>query len=309
MLRTETQQQQQQPPLRDSEGEDEARDGSTSALAAPPTFAEQRARCHTGRSASLLSLAQPHLALGEAEMAVQLQPTSARSHGARCAAYFLLSQLAEAARDCSVALEHAAKEEDSDDSDDDAAGAAYQRQLQRLLSQIATARKHRPLEAVGALVAGENATLPWFLRAEALAALLVGAAPAAATTTTGGSEPATRGGSSRGVKIKEAVRQFILGGRGGGAPAHPHSHAVNSLAFGEKRWRMWAPEHTHFSATSPWFGWDGGAKEGMSEFLECTQRGGDIMYVPASWGHSVLTVRDSVGQTTEFELQLDGKEL
>jgi hypothetical protein len=256
-----------------------------------PALVEQRARCHAARATSLVALEQADLALAEAEVAVRLHPSS---HGliARCSAYLLLSQLAEAERDCTAALERVHSEEPAD--------GAHRWQLEQLLARVAAGRASRPLEALGALVAGENAALPWFLRADALAALAAaGSADDRDVLVPPPPPPALR--------IKEAVRQFILGGRGGGAPAHPHSHAVNALAYGMKRWRMWAPEHSHFSATSPWYGWRGG--EGAGEFVECTQRGGDIMYVPASWGHSVLNLRDSVGQTTEFEVQLDGEEL
>jgi hypothetical protein len=258
------------------------------------TMLEQRVRCHSGRVWSLTAMDRSEQGLAEAELAVRLHP-SEHSLGARCSAYFMLAQLAEAERDCQCALAVARGRADSDIS------RRQQQRLQRLLAKIAAGRTTRPLEALGALMAGDNATLPWFLRANAIAALV------AANRNDSDSAPALEPASR--FRIKEAVRQFIIGGRGGGAPAHPHSHAVNSMAWGMKRWRMWAPHQSHFSATSPWYGWRNGEGAQHSEFVECTQRAGDIVYVPASWGHSVLNLRDSVGQTTEFEVQLDGEEL
>ena len=34
--------------------------------------------------------------------------------------------------------------------------------------------------------------------------------------------------------------------------------------------------------------------------LECTQRSGDIMFVPGWWGHGTYTMRDSVGVAVEL---------
>ena len=150
----------------------------------------------------------------------------------------------------------------------------------------------KPLAALAARIEGTKGSLPWFLRAEAVASLT--------------QDDDGRGGA-KGFEVKEAVRQFFVGGRGGGAPAHPHSHAANSLAFGTKIWRMWPPQHSHFSAKSAWLGWD--VEVGLDKVLECTQRGGDVMYVPASWGHSVINVQDTVGVTTEFDLMREGEEL
>jgi hypothetical protein len=153
-----------------------------------------------------------------------------------------------------------------------------------------------PNEAIAELIAGPNASLPWFIDANALAKLF-----------TGQPSESQNARLAESITIKQAVRQFILGGRGGGAPAHPHSHALNSIAYGLKRWRMWSPHSSHFSAVSPWFGWN--RNEGSQDFVECTQHGGDMMYVPALWGHSVLNLQDSVGQTIEFEVQVTGEEL
>ena len=150
-------------------------------------------------------------------------------------------------------------------------------------------------------------SLPWFLRAEAAAAL------AARNETDGDSGAGTS--MPMMFEMRAAVRQFFLGERGGGAPAHPHSHAVNSLAWGTKRWRLWPPAGSYFAAASPWQDWEQkqeeeqeGGTQGAAA-LECTQEAGDIVFVPASWGHAVLNVRDSVGMTVEFDVRRAGEEL
>jgi hypothetical protein len=38
--------------------------------------------------------------------------------------------------------------------------------------------------------------------------------------------------------------------------------------------------------------------------LRCTQRGGDVLFVPAGWSHAVLNTRTSIGFAVEFESAL-----
>ena len=41
--------------------------------------------------------------------------------------------------------------------------------------------------------------------------------------------------------------------------------------------------------------------------LQCTQRGGDVVYVPSGWGHAVLNVRTSIGFAVEFDSPLHSR--
>ena len=36
------------------------------------------------------------------------------------------------------------------------------------------------------------------------------------------------------------------------------------------------------------------------QVLECTQRAGDILYVPKYWSHAVLNTKESIGIAREF---------
>jgi hypothetical protein len=88
---------------------------------------------------------------------------------------------------------------------------------------------------------------------------------------------------------------LLVGPEGSGAPAHFHTGAVNALLFGRKRWFLYPPSAAFWSkkAALPWL-MDG---DGIGEPIECVQQPGDIMFVPATWGHAVLNVEDTVAVT------------
>eukprot|EP01052_Picozoa_sp_SAG31_P016766 SAG31_NODE_1123_length_9787_cov_5.258877_10_plen_374_part_00 len=165
----------------------------------------------------------------------------------------------------------------------------------------------QPLAALRLLLMQENASLPQFLRADVLNEMVSQLIMPPCSSSPGDAPSAE-------FEIRPAVRQFFLGGRGGGAPAHPHSHAVNSLAWGRKRWRVCPPDYSRFSATSVWANFPDPATGWRNEpdaarCFECTQRGGDVVFVPANWGHTVVNVQESVGATTEFDVVYGDEEL
>lgn len=112
------------------------------------------------------------------------------------------------------------------------------------------------------------------------------------------------------------------------APQHLHKSAVNALAHGRKRWFILPPAHAVYS-TVPAAEWvartwaderapqppaagagAGGARKPASppaqptpwrqHVVECTQNGGDVLFVPPGWGHATLNLRTSVGIALEF---------
>jgi hypothetical protein len=115
--------------------------------------------------------------------------------------------------------------------------------------------------------------------------------------------------------------QFYLGPMGSGAPVHYHGHAANTLAYGMKvryihfhqvlecdlfwlcvqKWFLFPPNKAFYSKTP--------ALEFLlhdnrtSSALTCTQRGGDIFYVPTLWGHATLNLMQSIGVAHEFSIE------
>ena len=71
------------------------------------------------------------------------------------------------------------------------------------------------------------------------------------------------------------------------APMHYHGHAVNSLAYGEKKWFLLPPSQALYSKTPSleFAQYLLANKQGdlASKTMQCTQRAGDLMYVPTLW--------------------------
>ena len=96
--------------------------------------------------------------------------------------------------------------------------------------------------------------------------------------------------------------QFYLGPAYSGAPFHFHNDAWNALAFGKKRWFLTPPRHSIFSAESPASFLKHRINDfpGSNHMLHCVQNAGDVMYVPSSWGHMILNLKESIGVAGEF---------
>ena len=89
--------------------------------------------------------------------------------------------------------------------------------------------------------------------------------------------------------------QVYAGPAGAGAPWHYHEQAVNALGFGRKTWYLRPPSTATYSTEPPrdWYG-------KPRDAIVCEQRAGDILYVPAGWGHAVVNEEPSVGAAVEF---------
>ena len=101
-----------------------------------------------------------------------------------------------------------------------------------------------------------------------------------------------------------------LGGDGTGLGFHTHADTWLGLAAGAKRWLLFEPGR--FPAHDPMFPnrmlstaqlmqrWPGNSSDpdaagSMPRPMECIQRAGDIMYLPAGWAHATENLGDTVG--------------
>ena len=87
-----------------------------------------------------------------------------------------------------------------------------------------------------------------------------------------------------------------------GAPLHSHTDAINALAYGAKKWFLQPPDQAEFH-TSPSYEWTREVLPRMgagSRPHVCTQRAGDLFFVPRAWSHATLNLRESVGFAVEF---------
>jgi hypothetical protein len=87
------------------------------------------------------------------------------------------------------------------------------------------------------------------------------------------------------------LKQFILGAKGAGAYPHFHNSAVNALVYGQKRWWLMPPDDAFFTLkhVGDWVENDlpalkAAAAEGKRRLFECTQRSGEVLFVPEQWG-------------------------
>lgn len=104
------------------------------------------------------------------------------------------------------------------------------------------------------------------------------------------------------------LKQLMLGGPGSGAAPHFHGHAINILARGRKRWMFFAQPEAFFwfgTAQAWWSEWQalqGGNRAAVHSPMgrSCVQRAGDVVYVPAGWGHAVINEEAVIAAAYEF---------
>lgn len=103
-------------------------------------------------------------------------------------------------------------------------------------------------------------------------------------------------------EVGAASVHFFLGRAGSGAPAHIHADAVNAVVAGAKRWYVSPPRSSVYSRTpvAAWAAAVDAAPVTEETPLRCTQRAGDVVYVPGEWGHAVVnTAEDTFGWAME----------
>ena len=94
---------------------------------------------------------------------------------------------------------------------------------------------------------------------------------------------------------------FFVGGAGTGTYWHQHTHAFNMVASGRKQWYLMAP----FLNWAPDVGvmrtWEqsNNARTLQPYVLKCEQRAGEILYVPAHWGHATQNMETTLGIAIE----------
>jgi hypothetical protein len=131
------------------------------------------------------------------------------------------------------------------------------------------------------------------------------------------------------LRAHEGHYGLFVGSRRSGISMHHHKAAWNALLFGRKLWILTPPRSSRFrreelAATSfegEWFAEaeartvsraahaqpraaaraDEPVHSASEERRYCVQREGDVLYVPAGWGHSTINLRESVGVAHFFD--------
>lgn len=98
------------------------------------------------------------------------------------------------------------------------------------------------------------------------------------------------------------VCRCCYAGAGSGAQPHWHEHAWNLAVHGSKRWMIWPEARTFYAATpAATFAEQVVPKlKGANAPLQCVQQPGDLVYVPARWGHTTLNLGPTVGVAVGF---------
>ena len=70
--------------------------------------------------------------------------------------------------------------------------------------------------------------------------------------------------------------------------------ALNALVHGRKKWAAYPPGSGEFSTAAPSVAFGQASFQGA---WECTQVGGDIVFIPGAWSHATLNIEESIGFT------------
>ena len=108
---------------------------------------------------------------------------------------------------------------------------------------------------------------------------------------------------------------LFIGSQRSGTSMHYHRAAWNALLFGRKLWVLTPPARSSFrrhqmALTSFHDGWleevrsrAAGNGTNISARRICVQQEGDVIFVPAGWGHATLNLNESVGVASFFSDQ------
>ena len=113
-------------------------------------------------------------------------------------------------------------------------------------------------------------------------------------------EPPRGLGDALALHLSDA--QLYVGSAGSGSPLHFHEDAWNAAFRGRKEWFVLPPADAVYS-TVPIKAWlrqqeeEGGMPPSL---LRCTQRRGDIMFIPGTYAHGVLNTKRTIGVATEM---------
>ena len=96
-------------------------------------------------------------------------------------------------------------------------------------------------------------------------------------------------------------KQLMVGPEGSGSPVHFHVDALNIAIVGRKRWFLFPPSE-RFWCTKPALRWMLEDYRALpNPPIEVLQEPGDLVYVPADWGHAVVNLEDSVAVAFEVK--------
>ena len=96
--------------------------------------------------------------------------------------------------------------------------------------------------------------------------------------------------------------QLFVGPVSSGVPPHYHRPTLNYQTTGSKRWQLMPPADAIYSV-KPSAAWQAEFRSGLnrSPVFECTQRAGDVLYLPQMWTHATVNNELSIGVALTYE--------
>jgi hypothetical protein len=104
---------------------------------------------------------------------------------------------------------------------------------------------------------------------------------------------------------KQSWHMLSVGGSRRGLPFHVHGETWLGLVFGRKRWFLYPPGkgltnmarvgHHPLLSVWHWFKHVLPHLKGEERPLQCSQRAGEVMYLPPGWKHLTLNIGETVG--------------
>ena len=99
--------------------------------------------------------------------------------------------------------------------------------------------------------------------------------------------------------LRSVSLQFYAGGEGAGAQPHWHGPAWNWLFRGRKQWLLWPPEHATYAQRHVTLALKPSSEAGGRPIV-VDQEAGEVLVLPALWGHATLNHKPSIGFATEL---------
>ena len=88
---------------------------------------------------------------------------------------------------------------------------------------------------------------------------------------------------------------------------HYHRTALNVMALGEKRWKVYPPEQAYYATEhlSTWYQSNFSQTQPKAngeeeDAITCTQFSGDIVLMPSQFAHATLNTKPTMGMAFEF---------
>ena len=101
------------------------------------------------------------------------------------------------------------------------------------------------------------------------------------------------------TKISSLKFNFFLGTQLSGLSPTFHRSSWHLQVYGQNRWFLYPPRQSYMSNQPVWNWWKDSYRS-SADALECVQYSGDLLFIPETWGHAFISLREGIGLSSEF---------